>query len=180
MLLGMELADRTLGIYGFGRIGRAVARRALGFGMRVIYCARSDAEYDIAERVGFEELLARSDVLSIHAPLTAETHHRFSQRELAAMKPGAILVNTARGPIVDESALAPALEAGPLAGVGLDVYENEPSVHASLLARRDVVLLPHLGSATHEARGRMARTALTDAVRVARGEPPLHPIPELA
>ncbi len=185
MLLGMELSGRTLGVFGFGRIGRAVARRALGFGMRVIYCSRSRAPAEIeraleAERVSFEDLLARSDVISISAPLSKETFHRFDEAALMAMKPGSILVNTARGPLIDEAALAGALERGPLMGAGLDVYEREPEVHASLLGRDDVVLLPHLGSATVEARGRMASTALTDALRVARGEPPLHPIPELA
>jgi glyoxylate reductase len=180
MLLGMELAEKTLGIYGMGRIGRAVARRARGFGMRVIYCSRSGVHDADAERVDFAELLARSDVISVHAPLTRETFHRFGAAELAAMKAGSILVNTARGPLLDEACLAEALDRGPLAGVGLDVYEREPKVEASLLDRDDVVLLPHLGSATIEARGRMARTALTDAIRVARGQPPLHPIPELA
>ncbi len=185
MLLGMELSARTLGIYGFGRIGRAVARRALGFGMRVVYCSHSAAPSDIerelaAERVDFDDLLARSDVVSIHAPLRKETLHRFGRAELGAMKPGSILVNTARGPIIDEAVLADALEHGPLAGAGLDVYEHEPVVHPTLVERDDVVLLPHLGSATWQARGAMARTALIDALRVARGQPPLHPIPELS
>lgn len=185
MLLGMELSSATLGLFGFGRIGRAVARRARGFGMRVVYCSRSAAAPAIeaelgAERVSFEALLARADVISLHAPLTAQTRHAFGAEALAAMKPGAILVNTARGPLVDEGALAAALDEGPLAGVGLDVFEREPEVHPSLLTRDDVVLLPHLGSATVAARARMSHTALTDALRVARGEPPLHPIPELA
>jgi len=179
MLLGMELAGRTLGVFGYGRIGRAVARRARGFGMDVIYCSRSAVEGDDAERVAFDALLARSDVLSIHAPLDESTRGRFGEAELAAMKPGAILINTARGPLIDEAALAPALDGGPLGGVGLDVYAEEPAVHTSLLGRDDVVLLPHLGSATHAARERMARTALTDALRVLRGEAALHPVPEL-
>lgn len=185
MLLGMELRCRTLGVYGFGRIGRAVARRALGFGMRIVYCSRSAAPIEIeraleAERVSFDALLARSDVLTIHAPLSGETRHRFGARELASMKPGSILINTARGPLIDEAALAGALERGPLMGAGLDVFEHEPAVHPTLIDRDDVVLLPHLGSATFEARRRMATTALVDALRVARGQPPLHPIPELA
>lgn len=185
MLLGMELAGRTLGVFGFGRIGQAVARRAHGFGMRVVYCSRSPAPPEVeaalgAERVDFEALLARSDVLSIHAPLRPDTRHRFDAKALAAMKPGSILINTARGPILDEACLAHALEHGPLFGAGLDVYEHEPAVHPSLVDRDDVVLLPHLGSATVEARRRMAETALVDALRVLRGEPPLHPIPELA
>ncbi len=182
MLLGVELAGRTLGIYGLGRIGRAVARRAAGFGMKVLYCARSRAAPEVeaalgATRVDFEELLAASDVISIHAPLDAATRGRFGARELAAMRRGAILVNTARGPIVDEAALAEALARGHLFGAGLDVFEREPAVHPALLARDDVVLLPHLGSATEAARQRMARTALEDAVRVLCGEAPRHPIP---
>jgi len=170
MLLGMELSGRTLGVFGYGRIGRAVARRARGFGMQVVYCSRSEVEGDDAERVGFDALLSRSDVLSIHAPLDESTEGRFGAEALSAMKPGAILINTARGPLIDEAALAPALDDGPLRGVGLDVYAEEPAVHPSLLDRDDVVLLPHLGSATRAARERMARTALTDALRVLRGE----------
>ncbi len=185
MLLGMELRGRTLGVYGLGRIGRAVARRAIAFGMRVVYCSRSPAPIEVArelsaERVDFDALLARSDVISIHAPLSSETRHRFGAAELAAMKPGSILINTARGPLIDEAALAVALEQGPLMGAGLDVFEREPEVHPSLLARDDVVLLPHLGSATEDARRGMATRALIDALRVARGEAPLHPIQELA
>lgn len=184
MLLGVELSGRTLGVYGFGRIGRAVARRARGFGMRVLYTSRSGAPAEVeasleATRVPFEALLEQSDVLSIHAPLDERTRGRFGAAELAAMKSGAILVNTARGPIVDEGALAAALARGHLFGAGLDVFEREPEVHPALLGRDDVVLLPHLGSATEAARQRMARTALADAVRVARGEPPAHVVPEL-
>jgi glyoxylate reductase len=184
MLLGMELRGATLGLFGFGRIGRAVAQRARGFGMRVVYCSRSAAPAALeaelaAERVDFRALLARADVISLHAPLTEQTRHAFDAEALSLMKPGAILVNTARGPLVDEGAIAAALDEGPLAGVGLDVFEREPAVHPSLLSRADVVLLPHLGSATVAARARMAQTALTDALRVARGEAPLHPIPEL-
>ncbi|MCA9608865.1 MAG: D-glycerate dehydrogenase [Myxococcales bacterium] len=184
MLLGVELAGQTLGIYGFGRIGRAMARRARGFGMRVIYASRSAAPPEVeaaldAERVSFEALLSQSDAISIHAPLDATTRGRFGASELAAMRPRAILVNTARGPIVDEAALATTLANGHLFGAGLDVFEREPEVCAALLERDDVVLLPHLGSATEAARQRMARTALADAIRVARGEPPKHPIPEL-
>lgn len=173
MLLGMELAGRTLGIFGFGRIGKAVARRGEGFGMNVIHCSRSSG-------VSFDELIARSDVISIHAPLDASTRHRFGAAELMRMKRGSILVNTSRGPLIDEASLASALENGPLMGAGLDVFEHEPSVHPSLIDRDDVVIVPHIGSATVEARGRMARTALTDALRVSRGEEALHPIPELA
>ncbi|MBX3269230.1 MAG: D-glycerate dehydrogenase [Sandaracinaceae bacterium] len=185
MLLGVELAGRTLGLYGFGRIGRAVARRARGFGMRIVYCSRSRAPAALeaaleAEAVSFDALLSRSDVISLHAPLSEATRGRFGAAELAAMRPGAILVNTSRGPLVDEAALAAALARGHLFGAGLDVFEREPEVHPALLERDDVVLLPHLGSATEAARQRMARTALTDAVRVLLGEAPRHPIPELS
>lgn len=180
MLLGMELSGRTLGVFGFGRIGRAVARRARAFGMEVVYCSRSEVPGEDARRVSFEALLAESDVISLHAPLTDETRHAFDAAALAAMKPGSILVNTARGPLTDERALAVALEDGPLFGAGLDVYEHEPAVHVGLLDRDDVVLLPHLGSATEAARRRMAETALRDALAVHRGERPAFVIPELS
>ncbi len=178
MLLGKELREATLGVFGFGRIGQAVARRAAAFGMKVIYTSRSRASsFESAERVPFERLLEQSDVLSIHAPLDELTRGRFGPTEFEAMRDDAILLNTARGPIVDEAALAAALQRGQLFGAGLDVFEHEPAVHPGLLGRDDVVILPHLGSATHAARARMARTAFEDAIRVARGEPPLHPIP---
>lgn len=185
MLLGMELRGRVLGIYGFGRIGRAVAARARAFGMEVVYCSRSrvpseQVPGEDARRVSFDALLAESDVISVHAPLTDETRHAFGADALAAMKQGSILINTARGPIVDERALAAALESGPLFGAGLDVYEHEPAVHLQLLDRDDVVLLPHLGSATSAARRRMAETALHDALAVHRGEAPSFLVPELA
>ncbi len=151
-----------------GRIGLAVARRGEAFGMRVLG-TRGD---DPPQR--FERLLAESDVLSIHVPLTPATRGRFGPAELARMKRGAFLVNTARGPVVDEEALVLALEAGHLRGAGLDVYEKEPSVHPRLLGRRDVVLLPHLGSATAETRLAMARTAASEIARFLRGEPLLH------
>jgi glyoxylate reductase len=180
MLLGMELRDRTLGIFGLGRIGTAVAERAAGFGMRVIYCSRTARPDAAATRVSFSQLLVESDVLTLHAPLDPQTRGRFGPAELAQMKPGAILINTSRGPLLVEAAIAPALDRGPLFGVGLDVFEAEPAVHPSLIGRDDVVLLPHLGSATEAARRRMAEAALRDAVRVAQGQAPLHPIPELA
>lgn len=175
LLLGLELEGRTLGIVGFGRIGRAVARRATGFGMRVLYASRSDvprAERGHAEPVAFAELLRSSDVVSLHCPLTVETRHLVGAPELAAMRPGALLLNTSRGPVVDEASLVAALASGSLGGAGLDVYEDEPRVHPGLVARDDVVLLPHIGSATHRARRRMAEIAL-DNVRVAlSGERP--------
>jgi glyoxylate reductase len=173
MLLGRELRDRTLGILGYGRIGRAVARRAEGFGMRVLFTARGGG-------VPFDELLQHSDVLSIHCPLNADTRHLIGPSELLRMKRGALLINTARGPIVDEAALVAALESGHLGGAALDVFENEPTVHPGLIERDDVVLLPHLGSATRETRERMARIALEQIERVMRGERPTTAVNELA
>lgn len=167
-LMGLSLEGRTLGVFGFGRIGRAVARRAEASGMRVV----SASEGDPPE--AFERLLAASDVVTIHAPLTPQTRGRFGAHELARMKRGAILVNTARGPILDEAALAAALVSGHLGGAGLDVYENEPAVHPALLTLPNVVLLPHLGSATRETRLAMARTACEEVVRVLGGWQPRH------
>ena len=167
-LLGTGLQGKTLGIYGLGRIGTAVARRGEAFGMRVLGVVEGDGP----ER--FEGLLESSDVLSLHAPLTPSTRGRFGRAELFRMKRGAVLVNTARGPIVDEAALVAALEAGHLRGAGLDVYENEPAIHPGLLGRRDVVLLPHLGSATVETRLAMARLACSEIDRFFRGEPVHH------
>ena len=169
-LLGVSLAGRTLGIYGMGRIGRAVARRGEAFGMRVVAFDSDHHEED------FEEFLSKVDVLSIHVPLTDATRGRFGEREFLRMKEGAILVNTARGPIVDESALVAALSSRRLFGAGLDVYAKEPAVHPGLLAFPNVVLLPHLGSATFETRLAMARLACEEIARFARGEPPLHPV----
>jgi len=172
-LMGMELHGKTLGIVGYGRIGQAVARRAEGFGMRVLFS-------DMGSGVPLEELLAQADIVTIHAPLMKETHHLIGAAELLRMKKGALLVNSARGPIVDEAALVAALQAGHIGGAALDVYEFEPKVHQALLARDDVVLLPHLGSATRETREAMARLALTDIERVLRGERPLHAVNEIA
>jgi glyoxylate reductase len=173
MLLGRELRDRTLGLLGYGRIGRAVARRAEGFGMRVLFTARGGG-------VPFEELLEHSDVLSVHCPLNPQTRHLIGPTELLRMKRGALLVNTARGPIVNEAALVAALESGHLGGAALDVFENEPAVHPGLMCRYDVVLLPHLGSATQETREKMARIALEQVERVLRGERPTTPVNQLA
>jgi glyoxylate reductase len=173
MLLGRELRGRTLGILGYGRIGRAVARRAEGFGMRVLFTARGGG-------VALEELLEQSDVLSIHCPLNPQTRHLIGPAELLRMKRGSFLVNTARGPIVDEAALVAVLQSGHLGGAALDVFENEPAVHPGLIGREDVVLLPHLGSATRETREKMARIALEQVERVLRGERPTTAVNELA
>ena len=166
-LHGAALQGRQLGIIGMGRIGSAVAERARAFGMRVNGVRRGEP---------VAELLATSDVVSIHAPLTEETHHMIDAGALAAMRAGSYLVNTARGAVVDEEALCDALESGHLAGAGLDVYEHEPVVNPRLLRLRNVVLLPHIGSATAEARNAMARVAATDVLRFLRGQPPLHPV----
>jgi glyoxylate reductase len=166
-LLGTDLRGKTLGIYGLGRIGEALARRARAFGMEILAVRRSDAPGS------FEALLEGSDVISIHAPLTQETRGRFGRDELFAMRKGAFLVNTARGPLLSEEALVEALEAGHLGGAGLDVYEDEPRIHPGLVGRDDVVLLPHLGSATRETRLAMARRACEEIARFFRGEPAL-------
>jgi lactate dehydrogenase-like 2-hydroxyacid dehydrogenase len=163
--MGVDVHGATLGLFGLGQIGRAVARRARGFDMTVLYHdvqrlpAEDERDLGVAY-VEFDELLARSDFVSVHAPLLDATRHRFGAAAFAAMKPTAMLVNTARGPIVDEAALAAALREGVIAGAGLDVYEREPEVDAQLLELRDrVVLLPHLGSATGTTRREMCRMA---------------------
>lgn len=166
-LLGISLQGKRLGIIGMGRIGNAVAQRARAFGMEVIGTRRGEP---------IDELLATSDIISIHAPLTPDTRHLIDAAAIAKMKRGAIVINTARGPIVDEHALCDALERGALRGAGLDVFEDEPRVSARLIALRNVVALPHVGSATEEARGAMARIAATDVARFLRGETPLHPV----
>lgn len=168
LLLGYDLQDKVLGIVGLGRIGSAVARRALGFGMRVVYYNRRPANPTVerqscARYVSFDELLRISDVISIHCPLNKESYHLFDQAAFAKMKPTAVLVNTARGAVVDEAALVEALRHGQIAGAALDVFEREPQVHPGLLESDRVVLAPHLGSATVEARTAMAR-ACTEAV----------------
>lgn len=170
-LLGVSLAGRTLGIYGMGRIGRAVGRRGEAFGMKVLAFDKDQRDED------FGEFLSNVNVLSIHAPLTDATRGRFGAAELALLPRGAILVNTARGPLVDEAALVAALSSKHLFGAGLDVYEKEPAIHPDLRALTNVVLLPHLGSATTETRLAMARLACTEIVRFFNGEPPLNMVP---
>jgi glyoxylate reductase len=169
-LLGSGLQGKTLGIVGFGQIGRAMANRAEAFGMSIVHSGRTNRGDGF---VSFEELLARSDVVSLHCPLTPETRHLIDAAALRAMKPGAYLVNTTRGPVVDEAALADALEAGEIAGAALDVFEKEPEVEPRLLGRDDVVLSPHLGSATVETRTAMAVLAARNVAAVLAGRPPL-------
>jgi glyoxylate reductase len=167
--LGQDVHGATLGIVGWGRIGQAVARRAAGFGMTVLHHARRDTGEPgyVAE---LDELLGRVDAVSLHVPLTAETRHLIDARRLGLMRPTAVLVNTARGPVVDEAALAAALHAGRLFAAGLDVYEREPAVHPELLTAPRTVLLPHIGSASVATRTRMGRTAAESVRRVLAGE----------
>ncbi len=180
LLLGRDLKGKVFGVVGPGRIGKAVARRAKAFGMTVIAFGRSprhEGDADDPPRVSFDELLRRSDVVSIHLPLTEDTRRLFDAATFAKMKPGSFLINTARGPIVDETALALALESGSLGGAGLDVYENEPRISLGLLTDDRVVLMPHAGSATVETRREMARMVVEDVRRVLSGEKPLRLVP---
>jgi glyoxylate reductase len=175
-MLGTSLAGKQLGIVGAGRIGKAVGARATAFGMRVAYTNRRPVEWPGAERLSFDQLLATSDVVSLHVPLLPETRHLVDQTALARMKRTAYLVNTTRGPVVDEAALAWALEERLIAGAALDVFEREPEVHPNLLPLENVVLAPHLGSATRETRLAMAELAARNVVEVLGGNPPLTPI----
>lgn len=183
-MLGSSLAGKTLGIVGLGGIGRATARRARAFGMEIVYSSRRPATAEVeveaalggARRLALEELLASADVVSLHCPLTPETRHLIDARRLALMRPGAYLVNTARGAVVDEAALVDALRAGAIRGAALDVYEHEPEVHPGLLELDNVVLVPHLGSATIETRAAMAVLAARNVAAVLRGEPPPTPV----
>jgi glyoxylate reductase len=179
-LLGMELRGRTLGLLGAGRIGQAVARRGVAFGMRIIYCTRTPKpELEAATgatRVELGALFRESDVLSLHVPAVPELKGVVSTETIARMKPGAILVNTSRGDLVREEALAAALEDGRLGAAGLDVYADEPAIDARLLAAPRAVLLPHIGSATLETRRAMAGLALANVQAVLAGKPPLTPL----
>jgi glyoxylate reductase len=173
-LLGADVAGKTLGIIGMGRIGQAVAQRAQGFRMRVLYESRravTPPQGCAWERRPLDQLLAEADFISLHVPLTESTRHLIGARELNRMKPTAILINTARGPVVDEEALVSALKAGTIAGAGLDVYEQEPLVHPGLVELPNVVLLPHLGSATLETRIQMGKICLANIEAVLNGRP---------
>ncbi|MBX3230095.1 MAG: D-glycerate dehydrogenase [Labilithrix sp.] len=180
--LGAKVHGMKLGVVGFGRIGMAMARRARGFGMHVGYTQRRRVPENLERVLGatfvpdLDELCATSDAITIHCPLTPETRGLFDAARLARMRPGSVLVNTARGPIVDEAALAKALRDGPLAAAGLDVYADEPRVHPDLLAREDVVLAPHIGSAERETREKMAATAAANVIAVLHGKAPLTPV----
>jgi glyoxylate reductase len=178
MLLGSSLRDKQLGIVGMGRIGHAVADRAKGFGMSIAYTSRSrhpgTEQRHGSIQMPLADLLQTSDIVSLHCPITPETRHMIDARAIATMKPGAYLINTARGPLVDEAALASALEQGQLRGAGLDVYEHEPSVEPRLLNLASVVLLPHLGSGTEETRNEMARMISNDIIAFFRGQRPVN------
>jgi len=182
MMLGTGLQGRTLGIVGMGGIGAAMAMRARAFGMNIVYHNRRSVDEATeqllggARRVDLDELLATSDVVSLNCPYSKETHHLIDIDALSLMKPSAHLINTARGPIVDEEALAKALKTGLIAGAGLDVYENEPTVHPGLLDLDNVTLVPHLGSATVETRTAMATTAAANVVAVLGGRDALNPV----
>jgi len=203
LLMGTGLSGKTLGVIGYGRIGRAVVRRASGFGLSVVYCGRDEIAFRddpprstgflnrrpidggtsaltasarqdglAARRAGFKQLLEQSDVISLHIPLATTTHHLIDRFALERIKPTAFLINTARGDVVDEQALVEALQSGRLAGAGLDVYEDEPQIHPQLLSLKNVVMLPHIGSATAEARTAMALLAVENAIDVLSGRTP--------
>jgi glyoxylate reductase len=200
MLMGSGITGKTLGVVGYGRIGRAVARRATGFGMQVVYCGRDDVAFRddprhnslmlarqgqtsplsqsarldglAARRVSFYQLLETADIVTLHVPLAAAPHHLIDRAAFARMKPSAYLINTSRGPVVDEAALAGALRERRIAGAGLDVYEREPEISAPLFEMSNVVLLPHIGSATLETRTAMATLAVENAIDVLSGRAP--------
>ena len=186
-MLGMELFGKQLGVVGAGRIGRAVAARASVFGMKVVFAAPKGSN-DITDRsqwtkslkdssvMPLDRLLATSDVVSLHVPMTSDTHHLIDREALVNMKPSAYLINTSRGPVVNEDALVVALREGLIAGAALDVYEREPMVHSGLLGLSNVILSPHLGSATHETRTAMADLAARNLMEVLSGNLPITPI----
>ena len=180
-MLGTGIQGKTLGIVGLGQIGAATARRARVFGMKIAYTGRRRSPGALADELdarwlSLEELLAESDVVSLHCPLSDETRRLIGAAELRAMKASAYLVNTTRGPVVDEAALADALRNGVIAGAGLDVFEREPEVHPGLLVLDSVVIVPHLGSATVETRTAMAVLAARNASAVLAGEEPPTPV----
>jgi glyoxylate reductase len=183
LLLGADMAEKTLGIVGFGKIGRATARRAAGFDMRVLFHDPACVEplVDLGPNkarcvASLEELLRQADILSIHTPLSPETHHLINRERLELMKPTAYLINTARGPVVDEQALVEHLRQGRIAGAALDVYEHEPTLAPGLAQLSNVLLLPHLGSATRETRLNMARLAAENVHAVLQGREPKTPV----
>ncbi len=187
LMLGSDVSGRVLGLAGFGRIARATARRALGFGMTVKFCPRPPSDREVSDdelgefagrvhHVSWDQLVATSDFLSLHVPLSEQTHHLVDARTFRAMKKTAILINTARGPIVEEAELVTALRERVIAGAGLDVYEGEPDLTPGLAGLPNTVLLPHVGSATVSVRSEMARLCAENAAAMASGSPPPHPV----
>lgn len=190
-MLGRDVSGAVLGLAGFGRIARAVARRALGFGMEVLFSPRPPGDRPVSDeelgefagkvrQVPWDSLVERSDFLSLHVPLNEQTRHLVDADVLGRMKSDAILINTARGPVVDESALVEALRNGVIGGAGLDVFEDEPRLAAGLAELPNTVLLPHVGSATVPVRAEMARLSALNAIAIAEGRLPLHPVNPLS
>ncbi|MDR6688705.1 glyoxylate reductase [Arthrobacter sp. 1088] len=190
-MLGRDVSGAVLGLAGFGRIARAVARRALGFGIEVLFAPRPPGDRPVSDQelgefagkvrqVPWLELVKRSDFLSLHVPLNEQTRHLVNADVLAGMKPDSILINTARGPVVDEAALVEALRNGVIAGAGLDVFEDEPRLSPGLADLPNTVLLPHVGSATVPVRAEMARLSALNAIAIAEGNLPLHAVNPLA
>ncbi|HEY7289690.1 MAG TPA: D-glycerate dehydrogenase [Vicinamibacterales bacterium] len=177
LLLGTDLRGKQLGLVGTGRIAKAVAARAPAFGMRVVFASRRAPDSADGDMMSLDRLLVTSDVVSLHVPLTDQTTHLIDQKALTRMKRSAYLINTSRGPVIDEAALAWALQHHLLAGAALDVYEKEPAVHADLLNLDNVLLVPHLGSATKETRTAMADLAAENVLAVFAGRAPLTPVP---
>jgi glyoxylate reductase len=176
-MLGMELRGKQLGLVGVGRIGRAVADKAPAFGMTVAYAEPAAINLPGAAHMPLDRLLATSDVVSMHVPMTPETKHLIDKKALARMKRTAYLINTSRGPVVDEEALAWALKERLIAGAALDVYEKEPEIHPALMSLENVLLIPHLASATTETRTAMADLAVSNVIAVLNGQAPLTPVP---
>jgi lactate dehydrogenase-like 2-hydroxyacid dehydrogenase len=179
LLVGQDVHHRKLGIFGMGRIGQAVARRARGFDMRILYYDAVGAPEAVERELGAkfvsaEQLLRESDFVSLHVPLAAHTRHMIGAAQLSMMKPTAILVNTSRGPVVDEAALAEALKKHVIAGAGLDVFEHEPQVHPALLTLDSVVLAPHIASASVDTRRKMSMMAAENAVEALEGRRPVN------
>jgi len=180
LYLGQEITGKNLGIIGAGRIGQALGKKSAGFNMKILYHNRTrDLNFEKecnAEWVTLEELLKQSDFVSVHVPLTTETRHLLGEKEFKQMKNTAILINTARGPVIDEKALVKALKEGEIWSAGLDVYENEPKIEEELMKLDNVVLLPHIGSATVETRNKMAAMAAENIIEVLQGRPAINPV----
>lgn len=181
LFLGNQLAGKTLGIVGMGRIGQAVAQRASAFGLKILYHndlrLPAEREQELgASYTPFAKLLKQSDFISLHVPLTSKTRHMIAAPQLASMKPTAILINTSRGPVIDEKSLVEALKKGRIAGAGLDVYEQEPQIEKGLMSLENIILLPHIGSATVEARNGIAITAVQNVLAVLHGKQPPNPV----